>query len=144
MKTNQMATCKSLQSPVYTNFTRRFFRFAAPITFVFLAACATVTPAPNLALQAAESSIENADRERVSDYDLPELGQARDKLTAARAAVEDNDMVLARRLADEARVSADLASAKAGKMKATRINDDMIESIETLKQEMHRNNGDMQ
>jgi hypothetical protein len=109
-----------------------------------LVACATTAPVPNLALQAAETAINNADQERVSDYALPELGEARHKLTSARAAVQAKDMVLARNLADESRVSAELASAKAEQIKANEINENMKKSIQTLNQEMQRNNGEQQ
>jgi hypothetical protein len=50
-------------------------------------------------------------------------------------------MLLAMRLAEESRVSAELASAKARKIKATKINEDMNENLEVLKQEMQRKSG---
>lgn len=111
-------------------------------TMFSLTACATPVEPINLALQAAENAIANADRERVSDYALPELGEAREKLTMSRAAVRAKNMDLAKNLADESRVSAELASAKANKIKATQINEDLKAGIITLKQEMQRNSGD--
>jgi hypothetical protein len=126
------------------NLLHTILKQAIVVTLITLGACASVAPAPSQALLAAESAIDNADQERVSDYDLPELGQARDKLTAARAAVQKEDMPLAKSLADESRVSAELALARARQMKAAQVNDEMLESIETLKQEMQRNTGDPQ
>jgi hypothetical protein len=108
---------------------------------LMLSACATVPQPPTEALQGAEQAIANAEQARVADYASPELGQAREKLTAARAAVQEEKMVLAQRLAEESRVDAELASAKAEAAKAKTVNDEMRKSTETLKQEMQRNPG---
>lgn len=106
-----------------------------------LGACASVPQAPDQNVQAAELAITNAEQARVADYASLELNQAREKLLAARNAVQQEDMVSAQRLADESRVKAELASAKAEMIKAKVINDEMQESINTLKQEMTRNTG---
>jgi hypothetical protein len=141
-KIQKWTLCKNTSS--YTTFFTTISSLIAVVTLLTITSCATPPPPPTQALQAAESAIENADQERVSDYDLPELSLARNKLTAARAAVSEKNMVLAKSLADESRVSAELASAKAAKIKAGKVNEDMHKSIETLKQEMQRHNGDMQ
>lgn len=104
-----------------------------------LAACASTPPPPLQALQAAEIAISSAEQARVVDYAVLELTQARDKLAAARIAVLDEEMLLAERLADESRVSAELATARTEMLKAQAINRDMQESIDTLRQEMQRN-----
>jgi len=104
-----------------------------------LAACSS--PPPEQELQAAELSITNAEKARVADYASPELGEARNKLTAARAAVSEGDMEDAKRLAEQARVNADLATAKAAAAKAAVVNTEMQDSTETLKTEMDRNQG---
>jgi len=104
-----------------------------------LAACSS--PPPDRELQAAELSITNAEKARVADYASPELGEARNKLTAARAAVSEGDMEDAKRLAEQARVNADLATAKAAAAKAAVVNTEMQDSTETLKTEMDRNQG---
>ena len=106
-----------------------------------LAACASAPAAPNRSLQAAEQAIATAEQARVADYASLELSQARDKLAAARVAVQKEEMVLAKRLADESLVDAQLATAKAGELKSKKVNEDMKESTETLKQEMDRNTG---
>lgn len=113
---------------------------------LMLGACASVAPPPTAALRAAETAIAIADRERVADYASPELTEARQKLTAAKVAAAkadatNKDMVQAQRLADQARVNAELATAKAEAMKAKAINDEIQKSINTLKQEMQRNTG---
>jgi len=104
-----------------------------------LSACASAPP--NDALTAAEMAIAEAEQERVADYASPELSAARDKLTAARAEVHKENMERARRLAEEARVSAALAAAKAEAAKAVEVNREMEQSIQILKSELQRNQG---
>lgn len=62
-------------------------------------------------------------------------------MTAARAAVSAGDMKDAKRLAEQARVNADLATAKAAAAKAAVVNTEIQDSTETLKTEMERNQG---
>src|SRR5690606_18921256 len=99
-----------------------------------LASCGSTLDAPDQALQAAELAITRAEQVRVADFATPELNQAREKLTAARSAVEQEDMPFAKRLADESRVSAELALAKTEMRKAQAVNVEMQNSIDTLKQ----------
>ena len=106
-----------------------------------LAACASVPPAPTEALHAAELAIASAEQARVADYASPELGEARAKLTEARNAVQQRQMVEAQQLAEESRVDAELASARAGAAKAKSVNDETRKSTDALKQEMQRNSG---
>ena len=108
---------------------------------LLLGACATVPQPPTQALQAAELAIANAEQARVADYASPELGEARENLTAARNAVQQKHMVLAQQLAEQSRVNAELATAKAESAKAKAVNDEMRKSTDTLKQEMQRNPG---
>jgi hypothetical protein len=86
----------------------------------------------------------DAEQARVAQYALPELQEARTKLTAARTAVKNEDMVLAKRMAEQASVDVQLASAKAELAKAEAVNDDLTKNIDVLKQEMDRNMGDQQ
>jgi hypothetical protein len=114
---------------------------AAIAAFLALSACATTPEPPTRALQAAESAIAGAEQDRVATYASAELRKAREKLSAARASVRDEDMVGARYLAEESLVHAELASAQAEEVKAKAINDEMQKSIDTLKQEMLRSSG---
>lgn len=114
---------------------------AAAAALLTLAACASAPVPPTEALQAAETAISNAEQARIADYASPELGVAREKLTAARAAVEKEEMGLAQRLAEQSRAEAELASAKAEATKAKAVNDEMRKSTDSLKQEMQRNTG---
>lgn len=103
-----------------------------------LMGCASV-PAPTKELQAAELAITNAQQDNALESAALEMSSAREKLAAARAAVEEKKMEEAARLAEQSRVEAELASAKAKEVKAKAVNEDMKNSTETLKQEMQRN-----
>lgn len=109
-----------------------------------LAACAGTPSPPTQQVQAAQLAITSAEQERVADYAPLDLRQAHDKLTAARNAITQEDMVLASRLAEESRVSAELATALTAQMKAKAINDEMIQSINALQREILRNSGSTQ
>lgn len=112
--------------------------------FLALSACATEPVPPDQELQAAALAITNAEQARVADYASPELGAAREKLSAANAAAQQKNMVQAKRLAEQSRVDAELALAKSGAFKAKAVNDEMKKSTESMKQEMQRNTGIVQ
>lgn len=118
------------------SFLRSAFALA---TLLALGACASTPEPPNQAIQAAELAIAAAEQARITDSSSVELGSARSKLREARVAVNDENMVLAERLADESRVDAELASAKAELSRARVVNEKTKAGTETLKQEMQRN-----
>jgi len=109
---------------------------------LLLSGCASAPVPPTADLQAAEQAIASAERARVADYASVELSEARDKLSAARLAVQEEKMVQAQRLAQQARVDAELAYAKAEVAKARVVNEQMQKGTDTLKQEMQRTTGD--
>jgi len=114
------------------------------VTSLLLAGCSSPPKAPDQELQAAELAIATAEQARVADYASPELGEAREKLTAARTAVAKEKMTSAARLAEQARADAELATAKAAAAKAQAINDELEKSVNTLEQELQRNSGGVQ
>ncbi len=118
--------------------------FVAAAGLLVLAGCASEPRAPTEALQAAEISISNAEQARVADYASPELTEAREKLAAARSEAQAKKMVVAERLAQQSRVDAELAIAKAGAARAKVVNDEMLKGTDVMKQEMQRNTGDTQ
>lgn len=120
---------------------QKLLRVIAVSGLLVLAACASRPVPPTEALRAAEQAIANAEQARVADYASVELSEARKELAAARTAVQQDQMVLAGRLALQSRTGAELALAKAEAAKARAVNDDMRKSAETLKQEMQRNPG---
>lgn len=118
------------------------WRFVASAALVLaITACAAAPVPPNRELQAAQTAIDSAEQARVADYASPELGQARDKLSAARSAVQQEDMAGARRLAEQSQVDAQLALARTQATKAKMVNEEMLMSTQSLKQEMQRNTG---
>ncbi|MDO9471119.1 MAG: DUF4398 domain-containing protein [Nitrosomonas sp.] len=119
-------------------------RMTAVAILFSLVACATVPQPPNQELAAAETAINSADQARAVDFASAELQEARTKLAAARAAVQQEKMILAQQLAEQSRVDAELALAKAEAIKAKEINDEMMKSTDVMKQEMQRNTGDKQ
>jgi len=113
----------------------------AAVGLLALTACATEPLPPDQELQAAALAITNAEQARVADYASPELGEAREKLAAANAAAQQKNMVDAKRLAEQSRLDAELATAKAEAIKAKTVNDEMKKGTESLQQEMQRNTG---
>ena len=59
-------------------------------------------------------------------------------MAAANAAVTQNDMAAAQRLADEARIEANLASAKTAQVKADSVNSQLQHDNQSLVDEMQR------
>lgn len=117
---------------------------ALAASLLLLAACATKPLPPTQEISAAEQSLTDAEQARVAEYALPEMQEAREKLSASRAAVKNEDMVLAKRLAQQASIDIKLASAKAELAKAEAVNTDMTKNIDVLKEEMQRKTGDEQ
>lgn len=111
------------------------------VVLIGLSACASTPNPPNLEIQAAELAIANAEQASVAANAAPELQEAREKLSAARAAIEQKEMISGRYLATEATANAELASAKSEMIKSKAVNDEMLKSIDALKQELQRNSG---
>ena len=106
--------------------------------FCSVMACSSV-PAPVAELEAAERAILTAEQARGNTYAASELTEARQKLQDARAAVLQKEMLQASRLAQQSKLDAELALARAGAAEAMAVNDEMKKSTEILQQEMLRN-----
>jgi hypothetical protein len=104
---------------------------------LLLAGCAS-TPAPTAQLEAARAAIADAESAEAAKHAAPELGQARSKLAAAETAVQNKDMDGAARLAEEARVDADLADARTAAVKARAANEEIRRSNSAVLDEMQR------
>ena len=120
--------------------TRLRFALAAAGLFATAAYAAPMT-APTEALQAAQNAIANAEQSRAGEHAPAELSQARQDLASARTAVQQEHMITAERLAEQARAGAELASARTEAAKAAAVNDEIQKSTEAMKQEMQRNPG---
>lgn len=121
---------------------RRCLRIAVPALLLFTAASASTPPILSASLQAAQQSIADAERVEAGTHAPAELGEARTKLSAAQRAVNEEKMIAAGWLADEARAEAELAVAKTSVAKANAVNADMQRSTATLVEEMQRKSGD--
>jgi len=113
-------------------------------SLLLLAACASKPLPPTQEISAAEQSLTDAEQARVAEYALPEMQRAREQLSDSRAAVLKEDMVTAKRLAQQASLNIKLAAAKAELAKAEEVNKDMTKNIDVLKEEMQRKSGDTQ
>jgi len=111
---------------------------------LLLPACSSTPLPPTQEISAAEQSLMDAEQARVGEYALPEMQEARAKMSSARAAVKSENMVLAKRLAQQASADIKLATAKAELAKEQAVNEDMKKNIHVLKQEMNRNTGGQQ
>ena len=109
-----------------------------------LAACATIPPPPSDALQAADIAVANAETEHAADYAPVEMRSAREKIAGARgntATPEELRSAESRRLAEEARADAELATAQARLAKANGVNQELQKNGETLRNEIQRGPG---
>lgn len=114
---------------------------ATAVVLMTLGACASYQPTPTAKIQAAELAIKAAEIAGVNNYASVELTEARRNLAAANTAVLKDEMTIALHLAEQAKIGAELAAAKAEVTAAQKVNDDMINSIAALKTEMQRNRG---
>jgi len=111
---------------------------AASLLFV---ACSSNPQPPTQQITAAESAISHAEQARVADYASPELSEAREKLASARDAVAKDEMTRAARYAEQAKLDADLAAAKADAIKAKAVNDELVKGTTAVKEELQRTPG---
>lgn len=104
-----------------------------------LCACASNPDRPFQDLARAEASIRQAEQAGAQEFGATELDSARDKLAKARAAADSENNIAASRYAKEAAVDAELASAMTRNSKAELAVEELNRSIETLRQEISRN-----
>jgi hypothetical protein len=117
---------------------RRASSMAALCGAALLAAGCASTPEPTAQMEAARRAIADAEGAQAARHAAPELGQARSKLAAAEAAVQNDDMDDAARLAEEARLDAELADARTAAVKAQAANDEIRRSNAAALDEMQR------
>lgn len=121
-----MKTCLSLNACLVT------------LLMFVLAGCAGKAPAPEKQVTLATQSIAQAERSGAVEFAPLELKSARDKLNQAKLAMDNEENLKARRLADEAMVDANLAEARARSAKSQKVVDELKESIRVLREEMDR------
>lgn len=104
-----------------------------------MSACATSADRPYQQIARAEASIEQAQQSRAQQFGASELDAAQDKLARARAAADNNDNLMAARYAEQATLDANLAIAITRNRQAQLSVEELNRSIETLRQEISRN-----
>ncbi|MGE5450767.1 MAG: DUF4398 domain-containing protein [Acidobacteriota bacterium] len=115
----------------------RLVMAGACLTGAALAGCSS-QPVPNDRLAVGRSSIDAAQTAGASEMAPVELNRAREKLAKANEAVQKKDYVLARRLADEADVDAQVARSKANAQRSLRAADEVTAGLRTLRDQMNR------
>lgn len=108
------------------------------VGLALLSACASTNP-PSQQLTETQMVIQQAEQLGADEHAPLEIRDARIKLGLAREAVDNEDYPKAIRLAEHARVDAELAQAKAQSAKATKAVEELRESIRVLKSEIERN-----
>jgi hypothetical protein len=108
------------------------------LSVLLLGACASAPLAPAASLTEAREAIERAEQAGGREHAGSELDDAKLRLEKAERAVDGQDMVEAERLAREAEVAAELASARTEAAKAAEINRQMGRGADALTEEMRR------
>ncbi len=103
-----------------------------------LIGCASKGEAPIENITGAELAIRSAAEGDAKVYAPLELRIAEDKLNAAKQAVEKEDYIKAKHLADEALANAKLAEVKSRAEQAKKSTEEIRENIETLRREIER------
>jgi hypothetical protein len=110
---------------------------AASAVLLALGACAT-PPMPTAQLAVAEAAVQRANTTSTQESAPAELATAVGKLARARSAVTAGDPVLARRMADEATVDAQLAEQHAAAARAVLAARESENAARVLREEINR------
>jgi hypothetical protein len=110
---------------------------AASAVLLALGGCAS-TPMPTAQLAVAEAAVQRANTTSTQESAPAELATAVGKLARARSAVTAGDAVLARRMADEATVDAQLAEQRAAAKRATLAASESENAARVLREEINR------
>ena len=104
-----------------------------------LSACSSVSPVAQERVAQSETSVQQA-RQTIgnSEQGTVELQQAKDQLDVAKSALAKGQEQQAERSAAQAHLYAELAVAKSQSAEARRSANDVLASVETLRQETER------
>ena len=104
-----------------------------------LAGCAGVSDVTKDRVARSETAVQQAQATvGSSEAGAIELQQAKDKMQAAQNELKRDNAVAAERYASQAQLTAELAIAKSQSASARRAADELLASIETLRQEASR------
>lgn len=104
----------------------------------FLAACASPQP-PIEQMATSRAAVSSASSTGANEFAPVQIKTAMEKMDGAERAMVKKDYVLARQLAEQAQVDAQLAGAMAGTAKAKKAADALQEDSRALRQEIDRN-----
>ena len=97
--------------------------------------CASSTPPPREELATAELAVRQVQVSAASQYAPENVRQAQNKLEAAQNAMQQEDYVQARRMAEQALVDAQLADVRVDAARSGEVLAQSQESIEALERE---------
>lgn len=103
----------------------------------FSTACASMPP-PTQTMAQAELAVRQAEQAQAQQHAPLDLYQAEEKLQTARRAMANEDYLVARRLAEEALVQAQLAEQKAQTAQAEQAAQELQEGVTALRRETDR------
>lgn len=108
---------------------------------IFMSACASTpkTPAPTEQMAVSRATVTAASSAGASEFAPVQLKSAMDKMDTAERAMGAKNYDLARQMAEQAQVDAQLAAAAARAGKAQKAADALTESDRVLKKELDRN-----
>ncbi|WP_203301014.1 DUF4398 domain-containing protein [Marinobacter sediminum] len=108
-------------------------------TATLLVACAGPGPKPDSELQAAESSVQQAEAADARKFEPVLLNQAQNKVADARELMDQEQYRKAERLLEQATVDAQLAAARSETEKAQRAVAEINRSIDELQDQLENN-----
>lgn len=115
---------------------------AATAAAAVLAGCASYdVPPPRAEFAQADLAIEQASSADAAQYAPLALRDARQKMNQAREALYEERFLEAQRLADEAKVSAELALAESQTARAEQLAEENMRGLEVLREELRRQEG---
>lgn len=102
-----------------------------------LAGCASV-PAPTEQMAVSVAAVDNARSAGSNEMAAAEFALARDKLVRAQAAMKAEEYTLAKDLAEQSQVDAQLAVAKSRRMKSEKSAEALKADSQILREELNR------
>ena len=104
---------------------------------IIMAGCAS-NPPPTEQMAVSRAAVNNASSAGASEFAPVQLKSAMEKMDAAERAMTEKEYVLARHLAEQAQVDAQLAESTARSAKAQKAADALKEDSRILRQELDR------
>jgi len=120
-----------------TTFTTRSKLISGLAAVILLAGCAS-TPQPTEQMAVSRAAVINASSVGANQFAPIQLKSAMEKMTAAEKAMSDKNYDLARQLAEQAQVDAQLAVTMSGSAKALKSAEAVQEDSRVLRKEIDR------